>query len=61
MLLYVIIGFSMYAGLNILNAVIEVNNFLRICFSILRYGGLLGAIFGLKYLGTKYTWVKSAG
>lgn len=59
MLLFVIIGFSMYAGLNILNAVIEVNTFLRICFSILRHGGLLGAIFGLNYLGTKYIWERN--
>lgn len=59
MLLFIIIGFSMYAVMAILKAMIEVNTFLTICLSILRYGSLLCAIFGLNYFGTTYIWERN--
>lgn len=59
MMLFIIIGFCLYFSLSILNTMLEVNTFLRICFTILRYGGMLGALFGLNYFGTKYTWERN--
>ena len=59
MLLIAIIGFCMYAGFTILNAVTEVNTLLTICLSILRYSGLLAAILGINYFGTRYIWERN--
>lgn len=59
MMLFIIIGYCLYFSLSILNTMLEVNTFLRICLTILRYGGMLGALFGLNYFGTKYTWERN--
>lgn len=59
MMLFIIIGFCLYFSLSILNTMLEVNTFLRICLTTLRYGGMLGALFGLNYFGTKYTWERN--
>lgn len=59
MMLFIIIGYCLYFSLSILNTMLEVNTFQRICLTTLRYGGMLGALFGLNYFGTKYTWERN--